>query len=178
MLNNDNIDDRRDEQSDRSNEEFPGYPHYPSNEDITHPKIGVQKVDSDLDDMSRSNLSAVPGRDAGTGTEPLRTSDTSVEDDEDLKIVPGTEADVTPEDLQMLGPRDGDMDLGDDEILHGKMSPVNLADDELDIPGAELDDDSESIGEEDEENNYYSLGGDRHENLDEDNQQEPEVDNE
>ena len=39
---------------------------------------------------------------------------------------------------------------------------------ELDIPGAELDDESESIGNEDEENNYYSLGGDNHNNLEED----------
>ncbi|RFM35570.1 hypothetical protein [Chitinophaga silvisoli] len=43
-------------------------------------------------------------------------------------------------------------------------------DDDLDIPGAELDDEEESIGEEDEENNYYSLGGDRHEDLDETNE--------
>jgi len=40
--------------------------------------------------------------------------------------------------------------------------------DDLDIPGAELDDDMETIGSEDEENNYYSLGGDNHDNLDED----------
>jgi hypothetical protein len=39
----------------------------------------------------------------------------------------------------------------------------------LDIPGAELDDPEELIGSEDEENNYYSLGGDNHENLEEDN---------
>src|SRR5712671_3116789 len=41
-------------------------------------------------------------------------------------------------------------------------------DDDLDIPGAELDDDNETIGEEDEENNYYSLGGDDHDDLEED----------
>ena len=41
--------------------------------------------------------------------------------------------------------------------------------DDLDVPGAELDDDLEDIGEEDEENNYYSLGGDDHEDLDETN---------
>jgi hypothetical protein len=40
---------------------------------------------------------------------------------------------------------------------------------DLDIPGAELDDDLEMIGGEDEENNYYSLGGDDHNDLDEDN---------
>lgn len=32
--------------------------------------------------------------------------------------------------------------------------------DDLDVPGAELDDANEEIGEEDEENNYYSLGED------------------
>jgi len=38
----------------------------------------------------------------------------------------------------------------------------------LDVPGAELDDDMEIIGSEDEENNYYSLGGDEHDDLEED----------
>jgi hypothetical protein len=32
---------------------------------------------------------------------------------------------------------------------------------DLDVPGEELDDMDEDIGEEDEENNYYSLGGDK-----------------
>lgn len=40
--------------------------------------------------------------------------------------------------------------------------------DDLDVPGAELDDEEESVGSEDEENNYYSLGGDDHNDLDED----------
>ncbi len=39
---------------------------------------------------------------------------------------------------------------------------------DLDVPGAELDDADEAIGEEDEENNYYSLGGDDHDDLEED----------
>ena len=37
----------------------------------------------------------------------------------------------------------------------------------LDVPGSELDDADEVIGEEDEENNYYSLGGDDHSDLEE-----------
>jgi hypothetical protein len=36
---------------------------------------------------------------------------------------------------------------------------------DLDIPG---DDNQENIGSEDEENNYYSLGGDDHDDLEED----------
>jgi len=38
---------------------------------------------------------------------------------------------------------------------------------DLDVPGSELDDHQEEIGSEDEENNYYSIGGDDHDNLDE-----------
>src|ERR1035437_1038832 len=38
---------------------------------------------------------------------------------------------------------------------------------DLDVPGSELDDNEEKIGNEDEENNYYSIGGDDHDNLDE-----------
>ena len=38
---------------------------------------------------------------------------------------------------------------------------------ELDVPGSELDDQMEDIGSEDEENNYYSIGGDLHEDLEE-----------
>lgn len=40
--------------------------------------------------------------------------------------------------------------------------------DDLDVPGSELDDDMEINGNEDEENNYYSLGGDDHNDLEED----------
>jgi len=40
--------------------------------------------------------------------------------------------------------------------------------DDLDVPGSELDDKMERIGSEDEENNYYSLGGDNHNDLEED----------
>lgn len=40
---------------------------------------------------------------------------------------------------------------------------------DLDVPGAELDDVQEKLGSEDEENNYYSIGGDNHNDLEEDN---------
>jgi hypothetical protein len=43
-----------------------------------------------------------------------------------------------------------------------------VPDGDLDVPGAELDDKQENVGSEDEENNYYSLGGDGHTDLDED----------
>jgi hypothetical protein len=44
----------------------------------------------------------------------------------------------------------------------------DLSGGDLDVPGSELDDDLEITGSEDEENNYYSLGGDDHNDLEED----------
>lgn len=83
--------------------------------------------------------------------------------DDDDEIVMGTEADVTAEDLELLGDEDKDMDGGDDEITGNAKVDDTDADgdklndaDDLDVPGGELDDDNEDIGEEDEENNYYS----------------------
>ena len=55
----------------------------------------------------------------------------------------------------------------------GKFNEKNFNQDktggDLDIPGAELDDEQEDIGSEDEENNSYSIGSDNHKNLEEDN---------
>lgn len=86
-------------------------------------------------------------------------------------IVMGTEADVTDEDMEILGDKEQDMDMGEDEALEGKGLDTTDADGvplnekqgeidstgaDLDVPGSELDDANEAIGEEDEENNYYS----------------------
>jgi len=55
----------------------------------------------------------------------------------------------------MLDATDDEGDpLNEDNDLSGK---------DLDVPGSEDDDSNEEMGEEDEENNPYSLGGDKHE---------------
>ena len=46
------------------------------------------------------------------------------------------------------------------EPLNEKTSFNAVSGSDLDVPGAEGDDQDEDIGEEDEENNPYSLGGD------------------
>jgi hypothetical protein len=48
----------------------------------------------------------------------------------------------------------------DGEELNEGSFENNVSASDLDIPGEELDDANENIGEEDEENNDYSLGGD------------------
>lgn len=85
-------------------------------------------------------------------------------DEDDMDFATGNESDVTREDLEALGPKDLSLDMGDDEnLLKNRVWPVDMAGEDLDVPGAELDDRNEAIGSEDEENNSYSLGGDRNE---------------
>jgi len=88
---------------------------------------------------------------------------------ENLDLVPGTSADVTKEDLEALGPPDLSMDMGDDEDLKHRVYPLDFTGKDLDVPGAELDDEQEKKGSEDEENNSYSIGGDNHDKLEETN---------
>lgn len=75
------------------------------------------------------------------------------------------EGEVTPEDLEALGPEDLSMDLNEDEQLKQRVDEVDFEGDDLDVPGSELDDDQEDIGSEDEENNLYSLGSDDNDEL-------------
>ena len=44
----------------------------------------------------------------------------------------------------------------------------NMTGEDLDVPGNTADESKDNAGNEDEENNYYSLGGDRHNDLEED----------
>lgn len=130
-------------QNEEEKKDFPGYPHYPKDEDVMS---GEERIDEDVDNVRRGETPA--------GNQLRRKAAINLPPpDDEIEFVEGTEADVTEEDLDELD-RDGEID-------------PNFHPDELDVPGAELDDDAEEIGEEDEENNYYSLGGDDKENLEE-----------
>lgn len=158
--NNRSYNLRNPENSENVNEEFPGYPHYSAKDDIMHPSNRMEKVTPDPEKLTRSGNYL----DTKNVDKPVSSSlDTAADIDDDLIIVPGTEADVTKEDLLILGEQDIDDDeetAVDTKIFSGEL------DTELDVPGDELDDANEDIGEEDEENNYYSLGGDSKDNLD------------
>jgi hypothetical protein len=143
---------------------------YPASEDILNPSSDLERVDIDVDNIARTS-SGLRTFDAAQSTVPesdLMGDLVTADDEDDLGIVPGTEADVTKEDLLLLGPKDGDMDLGEDEDLGSRGFPLGLTGEDLDVPGEELDDANEDLGEEDEENNYYSLGGDNKEQNEED----------
>lgn len=149
------------EQNTNNKEDFPGYPHYPASDDITN-------KGQDIKDSSEEEL--VPEEPEDTVIAP------EVADEEDQQ------SDVTPEDIRVLSAADQNRDLDDADLeaplldetdedgepLNEPGSAYGKSGTDLDIPGSELDDADEAIGEEDEENNYYSLGGDNHENLEED----------
>lgn len=78
------------------------------------------------------------------------------------------DSDLTDEDLEALGDPNLNMDNGDDEQLKQRSHKPDFGGSGLDVPGSEADDEMEEIGSEDEENNMYSIGGDNHEDLEED----------
>jgi|SRR5665647_2940171 len=83
-------------------------------------------------------------------------------DDEDIYKNFQEEEDINPEDPSQK------KEPNSNNALRRKDLDDGSSENDLDIPGAELDDLQEDIGNEDEENNYYSLGGDDHLDLEED----------
>jgi hypothetical protein len=141
--------------------EFPGYPKYGADEDITRQ---AERIDENLDDevLTKVKHSKEPER-------PKLNPDQGSKDNEPNSK---NNFDVTDEDLEALGPKDLSMDMGDDEQLKQRKRPVDFTGEDLDVPGTELDDDQEERGSEDEENNIYSLGGDEKNNLEESQEHE------
>ncbi|HEU0064729.1 MAG TPA: hypothetical protein VFQ58_06845 [Flavisolibacter sp.] len=163
------MDSKRDvEQSndEKTDQDFPGYPHYPAKEDIMDQRTDSHRVDVDVENLPNNrNRSGVSER-FQQGGDKRQNAENAMSPqpgsgNDDLDIRMGNESDVNDDDLSVLNSTN-------DEIG----TPQNVTNDDmntdLDIPGSELDDKNEEIGEEDEENNYYSLGGDRHENQEED----------
>jgi hypothetical protein len=141
---------------------FPGYPHYPPSEDIMNPANHVERVPVDVENLAppgtMSSQASQKNPENAKSPDPFTPVHASTDDD--IRIVPGGDADVTREELHLLKATEGDYE--------NTMGKKTVTGEDLDVPGAELDDPNEDIGEEDEENNYYSLGGDNHENLEED----------
>jgi hypothetical protein len=137
--------------------DFPGYPHYPPSEDIMNPANNLQRVSVDVENLAPPGvLSSQASAKKSTSGNP----GSAQQSEDEIKIVPGTEADVTREDLRLLNATEGS--------YANASNATTVTGEDLDVPGADADDPNEDIGEEDEENNYYSLGGDNHENLEED----------
>ena len=104
--------------------------------------------------------------------------DTDSDIDGDIKM--DNEADVDEEEKQALERADTDLPTQDDmnlrkaeldqqdnegEALNEGSLATNVSGSDLDTSGVDADDPMENIGEEDEENNTYSLGSDSNDNV-------------
>lgn len=97
-----------------------------------------KKVNKDLDAAQQAE---VDNNDAAVSKQELELLDNAGEDEEQAELK-NAQLDDTDED---------------GELLNEGSSAVDNSGDDLDVPGAEEDDDNEALGEEDEENNSYSL---------------------
>ena len=82
---------------------------------------------------------------------------------EDIYANEKEEADLDPENPARVKAPNEDPDA----MLNEKNFEEDVSGADLDIPGNEQDEENLGSGIEDEENNFYSLGGDNHENLEE-----------
>lgn len=160
-----------DNQNKNDDKKYPGYPHYPASEDITNPVNDFEKTNVKPDDLGPNGRhNSVEQR-----ADPLPTPK-SAGDDTD------PESSVTPEDREMLSAAYQNRDMDDPDEEESQLDEVDRDGDplnevsgdyghtgaDLDVPGSAQDDAMENIGEEDEENNYYSLGADKEDNLESD----------
>jgi len=106
-----------------------------------------------------------PGQNAGPGMKVFLFEYPLYIADEDIYMQHQKAVDIDETDISDTEDpaENDDVDSVDEEDADD-----DLSGDDLDVPGSELDDEQEAIGNEDEENNYYSLGGDNHNDLEED----------
>lgn len=140
-----------------------GYPLYPPSEDIYNKFKEVKDIDPE--EIANHNGSIIIPH--------IEEIDLNEVDKSGLNEIDQDEMDefdnVQPEEFE----DDETQEFVDDDTDELKEAGIKeLGDDmmglDLDVPGADLDDGDEEIGSEDEENNYYSIGGDKHRDLEED----------
>jgi hypothetical protein len=153
---------------DQKEKDFPGYPSYPASDDVTNQNERIDYGKLNRADQNSATHEAAEER--ATDVPKARNSSDSINPD----------TDVTPDDVAMLTAADQNRDMDDQDLeeplldttdddgdpLNEPQPMLNQVGADLDVPGSETDDGNENIGEEDEENNYYSLGGDERSNID------------
>jgi hypothetical protein len=146
--------DKGDEKEPYKDRPLPG--EYPPDEDIMNRLNGVERVSLDPDNLSRT-----PGANNNLDGEFPETKAFPPKKNSKKKA----DSDLTKEDYEALGPKDLSLDGGDDEQLKHRVWPVDFAAKDLDVPDQERLD---AVGQGDEENDHYSLGGDEKDSLEED----------
>lgn len=150
-----------------------------SHADITDTESDIERMQPEQTIFDLPDVEDIPGQEFIQVPKMKEFHDTTISsDDEEGKGIfeedmADEESDVTEEEKELLSRTEESMSTVDDEDRRKLMLDnkdfdgdlLNEKDDvsgeDLDVPGATDDDANEEIGEEDEENNSYSLGGDR-----------------
>jgi hypothetical protein len=167
----------------RTDEQFPGYPHYDKKEDIMDGRSDSERVNVDVENLpafhnatTPHHLNQSPGENGRDNASPTGGDGM----DTDLEIEMGTEADVTEEEKKIL---DDDMyypTQDEDRLRQARLDDTDFEGEKLNEDsfgagqaesGSDLDmnaDGDETMnvsGEGDEENQYWSLGGGENDNI-------------
>src|SRR5919205_1471964 len=96
----------------KTDQDFPGYPHYPAKEDIMNQDSGNHRVDIDVENLPNTNNKTGVDQRFPRGDNDEATPDNEATNDitlsqpvlpnDDLGIKMGTEADITPDELATL----------------------------------------------------------------------------
>jgi len=150
-----------------------------TSQDLPDSAADKDKLRSDKSTIDLPDVKDIPGQEFVHPPDLREYSDTTISsDDEEGKGIwddeqaPGS-PNVSRLERKLLDESENDMPTRDDRQLRDAEldstdedgTPLNerttaLSGSDLDVPGASDDDEQEDIGEEDEENNPYSLGGD------------------
>jgi hypothetical protein len=132
---------------------LPGVEDIPGQENIIPPSIGelrdvtASSSDEEGDAVFEDNLTNEMNQDSDSNVSRIEKRDLSI-----------TANDMPGDDENL---RDASLDSTDEEgaPLNEGSFGKNVTPDDLDVPGVKQDDENEKIGEEDEENNEYSISG-------------------
>lgn len=152
------------------------------NADLTDPPRDQEKLKKEEATLNLPDVKDIPGQEHVHVPHPGEFADTTISsaDEEGDHIwandeVTNNSSTVTDIEKKLLDDGANDMPTRDEQSLRraeldstdNEGEPLNestsfnaISGSDLDVPGAEEDDSNEDIGEEDEENNPYSLGGD------------------
>lgn len=152
--------------------DLPDVSEIPGQEHIHVPRIKeMQDVTIASDDEEGVGIFGDEEDDEDDFDEPLELtgSDGDVSRMEQGLLTRSAEASGTDEDDEIMAISGLDDADEDGTLLNEGSFDTDVSGSDLDTSGTDEDDAMEEIGEEDEENNLYSLGGDANESLDEDN---------
>jgi len=147
------IEDKQHLQPDQANIKIPGVSDIPGQKHVHVPR---------MNEMADTTISSDDEEGKGLFDNTEGMEDNSNVTEEEKERLEETSVSMSSDDDVRLRRAELDDKDADDEPLN---EAEGVSGKDLDVPGEENDDAMEDIGEEDEENNEYSLGGDNHDNV-------------